>query len=111
MDVTHAEVGYFPTGAWEEARYQKAQKSGMFAPMDAGLQSGHQAQESGTVRQTHTCMYCKSLLACPDAFQDPHAYLFHEGASKDSPTALRFSCLLCTTELTWERSGHASGWT
>lgn len=114
MDMTHAgqfEVGDSPTGEQEEVPYQKEQDSGVFARMDAGLQSGHQAPESATVRQPHTCMYCKSLLDCPDAFQDPHAYQFHEGASKDSPTALRFSCLLCSTAMTWERAGHASGWT
>jgi hypothetical protein len=113
MEVTRtgeAEVGHSPTDASDEPRYQNEQNRSMLASMDAGLQPGNSAPDPGAVRQAHTCMYCRSLLDCPDAFQDPHAYLFHEGASHDSPTALRFSCLLCSTALTWERAGHAPGW-
>ena len=99
-----------PTEGSEEDLYKQRVGSGIFARMNAGLQSNRTREEPGASGLLARCMYCRSLLDCPDAFQTPHQYLFHEGVSKSSATALRFSCLLCTTKLTWQQTGPNAGW-
>jgi len=59
----------------------------------------------------HSCRHCAGLRSNEGPPRPPHEYLFHEGRSKSSPTASRYTCLICNTEMILERMGTLAGWT
>ena len=58
----------------------------------------------------HPCRHCSELKAGVNPSHAPHEFLFHEGRSATSPTASRYTCLICNTQLTLERMGPSAGW-
>jgi hypothetical protein len=81
------------------------------APREQSVYQERPGEDSVTTKIGHPCRHCVDLTSGANPRRTPHEYLFHEGRSSLSPTASRYTCLICNTELIFERMGLCAGWT
>ena len=56
------------------------------------------------------CLDCYGLTTGTRSFQEPHQYLVLSGRSQSSPNTESYRCLVCASNLTFERNGKTGRW-